>query len=101
MNLKRTVLLIVFLFSLCFISACRTTESQLRSLPPELLEQAKYINQTAKIPATPQPAAPRIYWFLLTAAVLAGAVMVFVSDRADKKKPAPKRRSSNSKKRKK
>ena len=101
MNLRRANLLVVFLFSLCFISACRTTESQLRNLPPELLEQAKYINQTAKIPATPQPTTPKIHWFLLTAAVLVGAVMLFVSDRPDKKRPAPKRRTTSSKKRKK
>ena len=101
MNLKRTILLGMFLSSICLISACRTTESQLRSLPPELLEQAKYASQTPKVPAAPQPGVPKVHWFLLTAAVLAGTVMVFVSDRSKVKKPAPKRRSSSSKKRKK
>ena len=101
MSRNRIVFLAACLFSLCFISACRTTEGQLRSLPPELLEQAKYMDQTPKIPTTPHPGSPRLYWFLLTAAVLAGTVMVFVSDRKGKKKPAPKRRSSTTKRRKK
>ncbi len=100
MNIRKVILLATILFSLCFVNACRTTEGQLQSLPPELLAQVRQMDQTVNIPATPTPK-PTVHWFLLTAAILAGAVIIFVSDRSEKKKPVPKRRTSGSKKRKK
>jgi len=100
MNPRKAILLVAFVFSLCFINACRTTESQLQSLPPEVLARVRQMDQTVNIPATPTPR-PRVHWFLLTTAILAGAVMVFISDRPEEKKSATKRRSSRSKKRKK
>lgn len=103
MNQARFALLASLLFSLCLISACKTTEEQLRAhgFSPTLVEQAAIEGrELAKADAKPSGKGSKIQWFLLTAAILAGVIMVFASDRQTEKKRVSTKRPTSRKRRK-
>ena len=104
MSGSKTACLALGLFVLCFVGACRTTERELRSIPPDVLRKMVQIDQAVR-PASATSNAfgsrEKIQWTLVTTGILAVVIMIFASDRNDEKKQAPARRRSKTKKRKK
>ena len=98
MNRGRMLILAACLFSLFFISACRTTEGELQGISPTLAGQVRQVDQATRPMAA---RGPKIPWVLLAAAVLVGAFMVFTADRGEQKKPASKSRTPSKRRRKK
>lgn len=100
MSRTRLILLISFLFSLCLVSACKMTEQQIRP-PQDIQELSSTFNQQAAIEgrefagadSKPSRKGTKVQWFLLTAAILAAVVMIFASDREEKKRAIPPKRS--------
>ncbi|MBI1978259.1 MAG: hypothetical protein HYS55_05855 [Candidatus Omnitrophica bacterium] len=97
--IRALFLSVCFLF-LCALSACKTTESQIRAMSPELREQMIAMEKSSPSEAVRAPEkANKLQWFLLTAVILGTVVMVFASDRAPQKKEAAVRKRASSKRR--
>lgn len=82
------------------------TEQQIRDqglhVSPSLLEQAAMEGRSlAETDSKPSGKGTKIQWFLLTAAILAGVIMILASDRGERKKESPAKRSTARKRRKK
>ena len=88
----------LYLFAICLISACRTTESGL-GISPALMAQIEQKSFSgAKLNALDLSGArARFPWFLLIAAIMAGLVMFFASHREPERRT--KRRTSSSSRR--
>ena len=97
----RTVIYALCLISLCSLGACKMTEEQIRSIPPELLRQnmSDHLIQTET-----DPTAKRLPIGLVFAglALLVGAVVYMKSDQKIPLATIPirKRRKTTSKRRK-
>lgn len=101
MSSTRALFLSICFLFLCALSACKTTESQIRAMPPELREQIIAMERSSPSEATrTSEKASKLQWFLLTAVILGTVVMVFASDRAPKKREATVRKKASSKRRK-
>ena len=95
MTHQKVLLLVFSIFSLCFVNACRMTESQIRQLPPEVrsqyasLEQAQAGGQSQ----VPVKSESKAGWFFLSAVLVIGAFLYFSPDWKDKKKASSSKKA--------
>lgn len=85
MKLFKWFLMISCLSWILSLSACRTMDGEFTSISPELLRQALHeqenlLKQGAEPPQS-GPSQSSVPWFLVSAAVLAGLILIFTSDR--------------------
>ncbi len=94
MRTIQSLLCLLFLVSLCFLGACRMTEEQIRSIPPELMKQELSSHKLEPETAATPKRLPPLGVMFAGLALLVGTILYLKADQKDSARPRRSRKKA-------